>query len=152
MTHADLVARAAQWLANTEKCGVVVTEQMISRGEEAPDAIGWRYGGRDSILVECKVSLSDFYADRQKAHRKLGQSCGRRRYYLTPPGLLATRALPDGWGLLEFDGRIVRRVREAEAGTGHEVHEIAMMYALLWRLTHEMPCPKMTLHAVEEPA
>ncbi len=92
-THADLVERAARWLRSTKKCGVVLTE-FVTSSPETPDAIGWTYGGNWSILVECKTSLSDFYADSKKQGRSLLRAAGlgRELYYVVsarkPPELM----------------------------------------------------------------
>ena len=112
MTHALLVKKAAAWLRSIG-CRVVLTERTT--GKEFHDAIGWKphwRGAPTSYVVECKVSVSDFRADRRKASRKSydvrpGQHC----YYLTPVNLLKVdrsgwpleaKGLPDGWGLLEL--------------------------------------------------
>lgn len=65
MTHSDLVILAAIWLRKHHRCSVVLTE-IVSRSDIIPDAIGWRVDGRWSVLVECKVSRSDFRRDRSK--------------------------------------------------------------------------------------
>ena len=66
-----------------------------------PDAIGWKQASH-SVLVECKVTRSDFLADREKPFRlKPEKGVGSERFYLTPPGLVKTEELPAGWGLLE---------------------------------------------------
>lgn len=108
MTHDELVHRAAMWLKHTIGCGVVLSEHAA--GREYPDAIGWRYTW--SYVVECKVSRSDFFADRKKASR----ACYEMRpgawcYYMTPPKLVASHELPDGWGLLEISDAARRNVR-----------------------------------------
>ena len=113
MTHADLVARAARWLANTRKCVLVLQEVQCWSIDEFPDAIGWtlRTG---SILVECKMSRGDFHADKRKRFRqRRRESMGRERWYLTPPGLLNASDLPEGYGLIELHGRTVRKIVEA---------------------------------------
>lgn len=105
MTHAELVSRAGRWLANTVGCSVVLTEHTSYCGE-APDAIGWK--SHASYLVECKVSVSDFYADRAKQFRRTpGAGVGDFRFYLTPPGLLDPAKIPEGWGLYEVQGKRV---------------------------------------------
>lgn len=110
MTHADLVKKAAAWL-RSKGCKVVLTERTT--GKEFHDAIGWRpvwNGVPVSYLVECKVSKSDFYADKRKKSRasykvRPAMHC----YYLTPANLLCRNdngvpgPLPEGWGLLELD-------------------------------------------------
>lgn len=113
MTHDELVRRARRWLANTRRCSLVATERNAWACGESPDAIGWRYDGY-SILVECKLSLADFYADQRKpGRRESWRGMGRERWYLTPAELLAGRYLPLGWGLIELRGRSLRRVHEA---------------------------------------
>jgi hypothetical protein len=109
LTHAELVALAARWLHGTRKCCLVATERTAFKVFEYPDAIGWMPDGK-SILVECKTSLSDFYADQRKASRRgLMDAMGRERWYLTEDGLLASRTLPDGWGwAVVRKGRIFR--------------------------------------------
>lgn len=133
MTHDEVVTRAVRWLRNTVKCGVVVHE-FHSGCIEYPDAIGWKYCGRFSYLVECKISITDFRADKQKRFRKEDLSAGQFRYYMTPDGLLKPEWLPPCWGLLEIKGNRVRKTVEAKRvpGDGRR-HEIQMMYSALYR-------------------
>ncbi|SPF41501.1 conserved hypothetical protein [Candidatus Sulfotelmatobacter kueseliae] len=99
MTHAQLVEKAVRWL-RAYRCGVVLSEQASVSGE-MPDAIGWKRACH-SVLVECKVTRTDFLADRAKPFRqKPEKGVGSERFYLTPPGLIKTEELPAGWGLLE---------------------------------------------------
>jgi len=95
-THAELVKLAGRWL-RTRGCAVVITE--MAGGSQEPDAIGWN--PRYSILVECKVSRSDFLSDKNKGHQRIGKSMGDTRYYLAPPGIITCVDLPKKWGLLE---------------------------------------------------
>jgi len=111
MTHAQLVEQAVAWL-RSYRCGVILSEQACISGE-MPDAIGWKRASR-SVLVECKISRSDFLADRDKPFRQkpdLGLGC--ERFYLTPPGLLEPKELAPGWGLLEVRKRKVEMVRRS---------------------------------------
>jgi hypothetical protein len=105
MTHSQLVERAVRWL-RWYRCGVVLSEQACTNGE-MPDAIGWKQACH-SVLVECKVTRTDFLADRAKPFRmKPEKGVGNERFYLTPPALAKVGELPPGWGLLEFRrGRI----------------------------------------------
>ena len=55
------------------------------------------------MLVECKITRSDFLADREKPFRQNPErGVGSERFYLTPPALLKLEELPAGWGLLEY--------------------------------------------------
>ena len=99
MTHSALVELAVRWLRRYG-CGIVLSEQACVSGE-VPDAIGWK-GACRSVVVECKLSRSDFLADRAKPFRQnseLGLGC--ERWNLTPAGLLSAENLPRSWGLLE---------------------------------------------------
>jgi hypothetical protein len=105
MTHAELVEVGAHWLKHARGCAVVLSERGT---HEIPDAIGW---GKLTIVVEAKVSRADFMADVRKPHRNSPASLGRERWYLTPAGLLTPEAVPaQPWGLLEWNGRVCRRV------------------------------------------
>lgn len=123
MTHAELVERAARWLRNTRKCGVVLTE-FHSASVEIPDAIGWNASQAHiprSILVECKTSLSDFYSDGKKPGRKgrtATHGIGRERYYLAPPDILTAELVRRNrpkWGLLEAWPKSIRVKLNAES-------------------------------------
>jgi hypothetical protein len=105
MTHAQLIEKAVRWL-RSYRCGVVLSEQACVSGE-MPDAIGWKRACH-SVLVECKVTRSDFLADRDKPFRvKPNRGVGCERFYLAPVELIASEELPKGWGLLELvRGRI----------------------------------------------
>lgn len=102
MTHAELVERAGKWLKNSLHCRVVLTEHVAyTRSCETPDAIGWV--NNRAILVECKTSRSDFYADRRKPSRhKDFPALGVWRFYFAPPCLLGIKDInymAEGWGL-----------------------------------------------------
>ena len=93
-----------------------------------PDAIGWKRACH-SVLVECKISRSDFLADREKPFRQKSQlGMGCERYYLAPAGLLCPEELPNGWGLLEYQRRQVAIAHPAAhnlrtaAGFRHEMN------------------------------
>ena len=104
MTHQQLVRMAEQWLRRKYRCGIVLSEQCCASGE-TPDVIGWKNTCR-SALIECKISRSDFLADREKPWRKQPENgMGCERLYLTPQGLIRPEELPKAWGLLECKNR-----------------------------------------------
>ena len=103
MTHSRLVDEAVRWL-RAYRCGVVLSEQSCSSGE-TPDAIGWKRRNH-SVVVECKISRADFLADAAKPWRTVCDGAlGCERFYLAPAGMILTKELPSGWGLLEIRGR-----------------------------------------------
>ncbi len=95
---------AEQWLRRKYRCGIVLSEQCCASGE-TPDVIGWKNTCR-SVLIECKISRSDFLADREKPWRKQPENgTGCERLYLAPHGLIRPEELPKAWGLLECKNR-----------------------------------------------
>lgn len=55
-----------------------------------------------------ETSRSDLLRERHKIKARIGGGMGHYRYVLAPTGLDVEGALPDGWGLLRFDGRKAR--------------------------------------------
>jgi len=112
MTHAFLVRKAVEWLRRY-RCGVVLSEQACVSGE-MPDAIGWKRACH-SVLVECKVSRADFWADQAKPFRQQPEmAVGCERFYFSPRGLIRIDELPFGWGLLELHNRQIQMVRASK--------------------------------------
>jgi hypothetical protein len=98
MTHADLCDIAERWLLSAKGCGFAFKE-LSTLAYEIPDAIGFRDGL--SILVECKISRSDFLSDKKKPHRiDSSQGMGTFRYYMCPRGIVMPEDLPPRWGLV----------------------------------------------------
>ncbi len=105
--HAQLVSRAVEWLRHKYGCGIVISEQYCATGE-VPDVIGWK-ASCQSVLIECKVSRSDFLADASKPFRlRPEEGLGSRRFYMALPGVVAPQELPKHWGLLECKARDVQ--------------------------------------------
>lgn len=105
-THNELVQIAYNWVLKRGVCGVAFKElhTNCSNGEH-PDVIG--FGSHNhSVLIEVKVSKTDFYKDRTKKFRKdplLGM--GKYRYYCVPTGLIKVSDLPPNWGLIYVNDR-----------------------------------------------
>jgi hypothetical protein len=108
--HRELCNAAVCWLEGTMRCNVALSG--IASTREIPDAIGWstrnpHYG---SIVVECKTTTSDFYADKLKKHQV---RMGDFRYFLVPKGLVSVEVLKANYpdhGLLYLTGHGVRVV------------------------------------------
>lgn len=116
--HYNLCLEGAKWLRrrkNVEHCEgrwKYVVVEMCVNGCENPDI--WAFNGWSTIVIEVKVSRADFLNDKKKYWQQQGhEEClaGNYRYYLTPKGLLKQEDLPDGVGLLEWDGiEIARKI------------------------------------------
>ncbi|MBV9435964.1 MAG: hypothetical protein JOZ44_07915, partial [Acidobacteria bacterium] len=112
-SHPRLVDEAVRWLRSKYRCGIVLSEQSCCSGE-TPDAIGWK-GRNHSVVIECKVSRSDFLADPDKAWRKNPEcAVGCERYYLAPAGIIRSDERPAGWGLLELRGREIQMLERSK--------------------------------------
>jgi hypothetical protein len=100
MTHKELVEAAYRWVLKRGGCGVAFKElNTVACNGEYPDVIG--FGSWLSVLVECKVSQADFWADKKKSFRinpELGM--GKYRYYCCAPGVIGIEKLPERWGLV----------------------------------------------------
>lgn len=107
LTHSKLVQIAKKWLQRNG-CSVAITEMTAMMSNETADAIGFRW--EKSVLVECKVSRSDFLSDKKKVFRQFpDQGMGNYRYYMAPKGVLSVDDMPKGWLLLEVSptGRVI---------------------------------------------
>ncbi|WP_212652662.1 adenylosuccinate synthase [Marinomonas sp. CT5] len=111
MTHNNLNELAQKWLlrspsANGAHCKIAFTEVGPLFYGEIADAWGFNYDYDFSVVVESKVSRSDFLADKKKPHRNgevLGM--GTFRYFICPEGMINPDELPEKWGLLWVNSR-----------------------------------------------
>lgn len=129
-THDALVRRACNWLDKTHRCGVVVAHGSM-QVHEMPDAIGWT-SGLSTILIEVKMSRADFLKDRDKSFRKVPElGMGELRYYFVVKGVATPKDVPVGWGLVEIDGKSLRRTKHATAfKRRNTAAEARLMYAV----------------------
>lgn len=136
MTHSELVKRATQWLKNTLRCSLVMSE-MTTLNSETPDVFGFQSGAGRSILVECKASRSDFNRDKEKLFRRFGElGMGTLRYYFCPADLLKPDDMPDGWGLIYVAGRckIVKEARAFPISEARYKAEMTMLVSSIRRI------------------
>lgn len=134
--HSDLVAIAAAWLM--KKYPVVITD-MVSGARETPDAIGIR--SYESTLIECKASRGDFLRDARKPHRRDPDAgMGNFRYFLTTVGMVKGEEVPEGWGLLEADGRgRLKKIVDAARRRSDHSQEQAILLSALRRIGQNPP-------------
>lgn len=104
--HERLCHKGVSWLKRNG-FGVAAVNVWAAGSRERVDCIGYRQ--QCSVLIEVKVSRSDFLVDKKKPERQSG-GVGTYRFYLAPAGLIAVNDLPAGWGLLEFTGESVKIV------------------------------------------
>jgi len=119
MRHSTLVAMGVRWLGR--QCSVVLYE-FASAADENPDVIGFAPEA-GSVLIECKLTRSDFLRDATKVVRRNPRAgMGQRRFYLCPPDVIQVKDLPPKWGLLWATKGQVMVQREAR---GHPERNLA---------------------------
>lgn len=104
MTHDEIADFGAHYLRRNGYKFSCSNLTSAIHGEQ-PDVLGIAAFGK-SIVLEAKVSRSDFKADLKKPWRKdplMGM--GDYRVYVTPKGLLRPEEVPYGWMLWEVHGK-----------------------------------------------
>jgi hypothetical protein len=113
----------------------VIASETVTAAHDIPDVIGWDQ--THSYLIECKASRSDFFHDAKKPQRNAGTGMGIFRYYFTPKGLVSREEIPEGWGLIEIDGKemviSVQAPRRELDASGH-MQEKRILLSLLRRV------------------
>ena len=131
MNHSELIEIGKKWLLN-KGCSVVITD-LSSCAYERPDVIGFSSGS--SIKIECKTSKSDFKNDKNKISRRHDElEMGNYRYYLTIKGLINKEDIPNNWGLLEVNGKIINKVIEAKSQNKNFIQEQMILVSTIRRL------------------
>lgn len=99
MTHTEVIDIVYPFVLKRFGCGVAFKE-LKTISSECADVIG--FGSyQHSILVEVKISRSDFHADKKKTFRIRPQNgIGRFRFYACPERLIKPEDLPFNWGLI----------------------------------------------------
>lgn len=118
LTHNELCLIGDKFLKRNG-FGVVFNDKFraITGMGEHPDVIGFRNGV--SCLIECKISRSDFLADKNKHFRKdPSKGMGDWRFFLCPPNVITVEDLPNGWGLLYTQGNRVTKIHGFPTNTG----------------------------------
>lgn len=119
MTHRGLCELARRWLLRNSSgesllkqgghCKKAFSEIQAGWWGEQADAFG--LNSCFSVLIEVKMSVSDFRADANKEHRRRpGLGIGDYRYYMAPEGILKPEFIPEKWGLIEVTDRRQCRV------------------------------------------
>ncbi len=149
ITHSDLIKVGANWLKKQHggwdnkykkdrgyyhsSCGVILTE-FKSFEVSIPDVIG--FNNYCSVVIECKVSHSDYLADLKKSHRFAlnPKQCGNYRYYLTLPDVIKIDEVNNGWGLLYYDGKVsVVKPPTLHTESEIKVAEYSILYSIARR-------------------
>lgn len=134
ITHKQLVTRASLWLRNNQNYTVIFTELTTCAGE-VPDVIGFHCDGGSSVLVECKVSRSDFLNDKKKFFRHYPtMGMGNKRFMCAPKDMIKPEELPKGWGLLEATAKRIKVIVRSGFHEADANKEKILLISILRRL------------------
>lgn len=156
--HEKQNLHAIRWMKK-QGFAVVASNIRAAGSREIIDAIGFR--DSCSIVIESKISRSDFLADKKKPERAEGaEALGTYRFYICPVGMiLPEEVLSKGWGLLYSDGKRVvdefkpkgnhwpssdyeHSIADDWKPFQHNVNKVAersMLYSLCRRLVSKQP-------------
>ena len=139
-SHDELSVIVAKWLKKHDQnilipnCATIAID-LKTLEQEKPDVIGW--SGSCSILIEVKVSRSDFLCDSKKPFRKHPEiGVGQYRYYCCPYGLIKENELPENWGLLYLsDKNKIEIIKVADIQKSNMIAERNILISMIRRLS-----------------
>ena len=116
ITHDLCVNLSAGWLANRSsrddlRCKVILKEMVGYAsiiGSELPDVLGI-WSSLHTVNIECKISRSDFLADKNKSHN---HPLGNYKLFACPYGMIKADEIPKDWGLLYVNMRGGKLIKE----------------------------------------
>lgn len=135
--HYRLCCEGAKWMRKQEWSTYhTVAVELCTVNVENPDV--WGTTGFKSMLIEVKTSRADFLKDKKKIFRTDDEeyrkyALGNKRYYLVPKGMVTIEELPTHWGLLEWDGSGISKIKEADEVTCENMGEVAMLCSIMRR-------------------
>ncbi len=144
ITHTELIEKASKWLKrHTENtfipnCPFVLAELVaITHTGETPDILG--FSSNRSVMIEVKVSRSDFLADRNKVFRNYDDfGMGQQKFYCCPEGLIKLEEIPDNWGLLYWTGKKIKIIKKGELQECNLQAERTMLLSVIRRLKEQI--------------
>lgn len=138
MKHNELISLAIKWLKKQD-CTLFAPE-FVTSAKETPDVMGWTRRGA-SYLIECKISIEDFKADKKKTGNRIPEfKMGNYKYYFCLLELVVQleNKIPDGWGLISVHVPLKRPIfaieKECSYQEGNKNEEILMLLSGYRRL------------------
>ena len=125
MTHDELCIVAGKWLKRTGVINLasemdnkipiplVTVNNHLMYNVEHPDVIGFSTDTKNTVVIEVKMTRSDFKRDSKKSHR-INIGMGDMKYYCCPEGLIKESEIPYGWGLLYLCGKTIKIIKEGD--------------------------------------
>lgn len=140
--HYQLCCLGAKFLKNRKNAEPwqvphkYIAVELVTMGVENPDI--WATNGSITTMVEVKTSRADFLNDKKKWARskeaeEQNYQMGNYRYYLCPDGIIKEYELPDKWGLLVYDGKKIKKIKQAEYQRASSEMEMLMITSIMRR-------------------
>lgn len=148
--HYQLCIEGAKWLHKKKKTqdgagklmnGCLwafkyVAVEINTAAAENPDV--WGFDGNYSAIIEVKTSHADFLSDRKKWCRskeaeEVGLQSGTFRWYLCPEGVIKAEEVPDGWGLLYWNGSAIEHIKGAPKHENTSRSDLLILSSILRR-------------------
>ena len=113
-----------------------VAVELCVYGAENADV--WGYDGIYTAVIEVKTSHADFLADAKKWWRSdvakgYDLHAGTYRWYLCPEGVIKPEELPEGWGLLYWNGKKIERVVAPARNEHNWKADMRIFYSIIRR-------------------
>ena len=141
--HYQLCLEGAKWLHRKKKTQYGADRLMNGSlwalkyvAAENPDV--WGYDGCYSAVIEVKTSHSDYLSDKKKWCRskeaeEVGLQAGTFRWYLCPEGVIKAEEVPDGWGLLYWNGSKIEHIKGAPRHENTSRADLLILSSILRR-------------------
>lgn len=113
-----------------------VAVELCTVGTENCDV--WGFDGEYTAVIEVKTSHADFLADKKKWFRSkvAEEEClqaGKFRWYLCPEGVIKPEELPEGWGLLYWNGKKIIHIKGAASHKNTARADLLILSSILRR-------------------
>lgn len=113
-----------------------VAVELNTAAAENPDV--WGFDGNYSAIIEVKTSHSDFLSDKKKWCRskeaeEVGLQAGKFRWYLCPEGVIKPEEVPEGWGLIYWNGSKIELIKGAPSHENTARADLLILSSILRR-------------------
>ena len=147
--HYQLCLEGAKWLHKKKKsqdgagalmngCLWAFKYVAVEINTAAENPYVWGFDGNHSAIIEVKTSHADFLSDRKKWCRskeaeEVGLQAGTFRWYLCPEGVIKAEEVPDGWGLLYWEGSKIEHIKGAPKHENTSRSDLLILSSILRR-------------------
>lgn len=145
ISHSELIQKAGKWLKHHKdgnciipNCSFILAELVaLTHTGETPDILG--FSTNQSVMIEVKVSRSDFLNDKKKMFRGFDDyGMGQHKYYCCPESMIKPEEIPDNWGLLYWTGKRIKIEKYGKWQEANLISERTMLLSVIRRLKEQI--------------